>query len=57
MRGTMHEDVVLHFECLVTKQMLQDRLACKVKKWRFKLNILTEKTFKNIVRYKNLPIA
>ena len=34
MRGTRDEDVVLHFECLVTKQMLQDRFASMVKKWR-----------------------
>jgi len=31
MRGTAHEVVVLHHECAVTKQMRQDRLACKVK--------------------------
>jgi len=31
MQGTAHEVVVLHHEWAVTKQMQQDRLACKVK--------------------------
>ena len=31
MQGTAHEVVVLHYECAVTKQMRQDRLAHSVK--------------------------
>jgi hypothetical protein len=43
MQGTRHEDVVFHFECLVTKQMKQDRLAYKVKSADIKVTKKTEK--------------
>ncbi|MFW6123626.1 MAG: hypothetical protein ACOC5G_00220 [Acidobacteriota bacterium] len=46
MKGAGHEVVVLHFECPVTKQMQQDRLASMGEKWRLKLKMSTEKTFK-----------
>ena len=31
MQGTGHAAVILHRKCPVTKQMRQDRFACKVK--------------------------
>jgi len=36
MQGEGHEVVVLHYECPVTKQVQQDRLASMVEKWRLK---------------------
>jgi hypothetical protein len=42
MRGAGREDMVLHFECPATPQMLQDQLACKVKYVCIKRKIKTE---------------
>jgi len=53
MRGAGHEVVVLHFECPVTKQMQQDRLACG-KKMAIKIKNKNKKYFQIMVFVNNL---